>query len=126
MTVPPAFQSALLRTLWWATLMAVFLPETVMSMRLRSAAGAVKADRGSKMVVILTANLSILLGFLVASWLPSMAFGRGWRGVFFVGLAVLAGGTMFRWYAIRVLGRFLRSMWRSRPGRRWSSEGRTG
>jgi protein-S-isoprenylcysteine O-methyltransferase Ste14 len=106
MSVPLVFQSPLFRTLWWVTLLAVFLPETVMSKRLTSGAGAVKADRGSKMVVILTANFSIVLGSFVASWFPSMAFGRGWREVFFAGLVVLVGGMMFRWYAIRVLGRF--------------------
>jgi protein-S-isoprenylcysteine O-methyltransferase Ste14 len=106
MSVPLVFQSPLFRTLWWVTLLAVFLPETVMSKRLTSGAGAVKADRGSKMVVILTANFSIVLGYFVASWFPSMAFGRGWREVFFAGLVVLVGGMMFRWYAIRVLGRF--------------------
>jgi protein-S-isoprenylcysteine O-methyltransferase Ste14 len=106
MTAPLAFQSPLLTTVWWLTLLAVFLPETVMSTRLRSEAGAVKADRGSMTVVIVTANLSIVLGFLVASIFPSMAFGRGWRVVFFVGLAVLVGGMAFRWYAIRMLGRF--------------------
>ncbi len=77
-----------------------------MSKRLTSTAGAVKADRGSKVVVIAMANISILLGFLVASMFPSMAFGRNWRAVFFVGLVVLVAGMMFRWYAIRVLGRF--------------------
>ena len=106
MSVPLVFQSPLFTTLWWVTLLAVFLPETVMSKRLTSGAGAVKADRGSKMVVILTANFSIVLGYFVASWFPSMAFGRGWREVFFAGLVVLVGGMMFRWYAIRVLGRF--------------------
>ncbi len=106
MTVPLAFQSPLLTTIWWMTLLAVFLPETVMSKRLTSGAGAVKADRGSKMVVVITANLAIVLGYLVASMFPSMRFGGGWRVAFFVGLAVLVSGMMFRWYAIRVLGRF--------------------
>jgi protein-S-isoprenylcysteine O-methyltransferase len=106
MTAPLAFQSPQLTTLWWVTLLAVFLPETVMSARMRSAASAVKADRGSKMVVILTANFSIVLGYFVASWFPSLNFGRGWRVAFFVGLAVLGGGMVFRWYAIRMLGRF--------------------
>jgi len=77
-----------------------------MSVRLTSAKGAMKADRGSKMVVIAMANISILLGILAASSFPSMAFGRDWREVFFVGLAVLVAGMAFRWYAIRVLGRF--------------------
>jgi protein-S-isoprenylcysteine O-methyltransferase Ste14 len=35
-----------------------------------------------------------------------MGFGSGWRIAFFVGLMVLVGGMMFRWYAIRALGRF--------------------
>jgi protein-S-isoprenylcysteine O-methyltransferase Ste14 len=106
MSVPLAFQSPQLTTIWWMTLLAVFLPEIVMSRRLTSTPDAVKADRGSKLVVVVTANLSIVLGFWVASLFPSMAFGRYWRAVFFVGLAVLVGGMLFRWYAIRVLGRF--------------------
>ena len=106
MAIPLAFQFPFFTTLWWVALAAVFLPETVMSRRLTSAAGAVKADRGSKMVVILTANLSIVLGYFVASWFPSMNFGAGWRAAFLVGLMVLIGGMIFRWYAIRVLGRF--------------------
>ena len=64
MAVPLVFQSRLLTTLWWVTLLAVFLPETVMSIRLTSEAAAVKADRGSKLVVIVTANLVDSVGVL--------------------------------------------------------------
>lgn len=106
MSVPLVFQSPLFTTFWWVTLAAVFLPEMVMSTRLKSASGAVKADRGSMLVVILMANLSIVLGYFVASWFPSLDFGEDWRAAFFAGLGVLVGGMMFRWYAIRVLGRF--------------------
>jgi protein-S-isoprenylcysteine O-methyltransferase Ste14 len=118
MTVPLAFQSPLLTTIWWVTLLAVFLPEFVMSIRLTSRAGAVRADRGSKSIVVVTANVSILLGYWVASIFPSLRFGREWRTVFFVGLSVLVGGTIFRWYAIRVLGRFFTFDVATSPGQR--------
>ena len=56
--------------------------------------------------MIITANLSIMLGYWVARLCPAMAFGREWHVVFFAGLLLLVAGMAFRCYSIRVLGRF--------------------
>jgi protein-S-isoprenylcysteine O-methyltransferase Ste14 len=81
-------------------------PEIVLSSTLNSGEDAQKHDRGSKLVVIVAANLAVVLGFVTAIAFPAFSFGERWKAVFIAGIAVWVGGTLFRWYAIRALGRF--------------------
>ncbi len=92
--------------LWVATCCVTFLPELVMSFWMRSGRDAVKADRGSKPLVIFFANLAMGLGFFTAYATPRLAFGRYWQFAFFAGLILWISGICFRWYSIRALGRF--------------------
>jgi protein-S-isoprenylcysteine O-methyltransferase Ste14 len=92
--------------LWIATYILCIVPEIVLSKRLRSGQDAQKLDRGSKLVVIVAANLAVALGFIAAVWFPAFAVGTHWKAVFAAGIVIWIGGTVFRWYAIRTLGRF--------------------
>ena len=95
-----------LMVLWMATYILCIVPEIVLSRLLRSGDDAQKLDRGSKLLVIVTANLAMVLGFVVAIWFPVFSIGVHWKAVFGAGIVIWLGGTTFRWYAIRTLGRF--------------------
>jgi len=92
--------------IWIATYALWAIPETILSIRLRSAKDAQKADRGSKFVVIAAVNLGVFLGFLAVFAVPSLTLGAHWKTVFALGIAVWLGGIFFRLYSIRILGRF--------------------
>jgi protein-S-isoprenylcysteine O-methyltransferase Ste14 len=91
----------------WVTIWALWIiPETILSIRLRSEIDAQKADRGSKFVVIGSVFLGIYLGFIAACFVPSLFVGTHWKAVFSLGIAVWLGGIFLRLYSIRILGRF--------------------
>jgi len=103
---PHVFYHPVLTGVWVATYALWVVPETVLSRRLRSAADAHKADRGSKAVVLAAVNVGIVAGFLAAYGLPSLSVLAHWRAVFALGIAVWLGGIALRLNSIRVLGRF--------------------
>ncbi|MGA2896165.1 MAG: isoprenylcysteine carboxylmethyltransferase family protein [Acidobacteriaceae bacterium] len=89
---------------WIATDVLWIVPETILSIRLRSAKDAQKADRGSKSLVIAAVNFGICLGFLAAFEVPSFSLEAHWKAVFALGIAVWLGGILFRLASIRILG----------------------
>jgi protein-S-isoprenylcysteine O-methyltransferase Ste14 len=91
---------------WVATWALWMIPETILSIRLRSAVDAQKADRGSKIVVLGSVYIGIYLGFIAAYFVPSLFVGTHWKTVFSLGIAVWLGGIFLRLYSIRILGRF--------------------
>ena len=91
---------------WVATWALWMIPETILSIQLRSAKDAQKADRGSKIVVLGSVFLGIYLGFIAAYFVPSLFVGTHWKAVFALGIAVWLGGIFLRLYSIRILGRF--------------------
>ncbi len=91
---------------WFATYALWFLPELLLSRRLRSKQDARKADRGSMTVVILSVWLAIVLGFVVATRAPARSMGAHWQGAFVLGIALWLAGIWVRLYSIHVLGRF--------------------
>jgi len=91
---------------WIVTYWICFVPEIVLSAKLRSKETAQKLDRGSKIFVILAANLGILVGFFVAFAFPAFSIHAQWKGLFDAGIAVWLSGALFRFYSMRTLGRF--------------------
>jgi protein-S-isoprenylcysteine O-methyltransferase Ste14 len=90
---------------WLATYLLWIIPEFVVSRR-RPEKDAQDADRGSKLVVIMTVNISIFLGFLAATAVPGLFVGAHWRTIYALGIAVWLAGIALRLYSIRILGRF--------------------
>jgi protein-S-isoprenylcysteine O-methyltransferase Ste14 len=82
------------------------VPEIVLSVLLRSGKTAQKSDEGSKLVVIGAANLAVMIGFSVAMAFPGLSVRAHWRVLFDVGIAVWLSGALFRFYSMRILGRF--------------------
>ena len=91
---------------WIVTFWLCMVPEIVLSVLLRSGKSARKFDRGSKRIVIVAANLAVAIGFSVAVVFPGFFIGAGWRVMFDAGIAVWLTGSAFRFYSMRVLGRF--------------------
>lgn len=104
---PPVFNHhPMLLAVWVVCYVLWFVPETVLSYRLKSRHDAQKADRGSKAVVIASINVGIALGFFAAFRATSFYVGVQWKTMFGVGIVVWLAGIAFRLYSMRVLGRF--------------------
>lgn len=107
MTLPHAFHDHPgFTVVWFATYALCMVPEIILSRRLHSGEDAQKSDRGSKVIVIVAANLAVAIGFVMAIAFPRFSLGATWKTVFAAGIVVWLGGTIFRWYSIRTLGRF--------------------
>lgn len=93
------------RAIFWIVLAMCYGPELIGSFTQRSAEGAQRHDRGSKFVVITSIWLAIGAGF-AASLVPAAAMTWSRLGFFWSGIVLMLAGAAFRWYAIRVLGRY--------------------
>jgi protein-S-isoprenylcysteine O-methyltransferase Ste14 len=91
---------------WIITYWICFVPEIVLSVKLRSRKTAQKFDRGSKFLVILAANLAILIGFFVTFAFPAFSIDARWKISFDAGIVVWLSGALFRFYSMRIMGRF--------------------
>jgi protein-S-isoprenylcysteine O-methyltransferase Ste14 len=107
MDVPGAFNGhPVYLEVWIATFWLCIVPEMILSAMRRSAKDAKKSDKGSKWIVIAAANLAMAIGFIVAFTLPSFAIRTHWKALFDLGIAIWLGGSLFRFYSMRILGRF--------------------
>jgi protein-S-isoprenylcysteine O-methyltransferase Ste14 len=93
-------------TVWIITYWLCFVPEIVLSIKLRSKRTAQKSDRGSMLFVILAANLAIGIGFLSTIAFPAFAVDSHWKPLFDLGIVIWLSGALFRFYSMRTLGRF--------------------
>ncbi len=69
--------------------------------------GATYMDRASAHVSVVGLGGGVLLGFLAAFKIPLATITQHQETLFWSGIVLLAGGTAFRWHAIRARGRFL-------------------
>jgi protein-S-isoprenylcysteine O-methyltransferase Ste14 len=106
MKLPEAFHHPVFLAIWIVTFGCCIVPEFVRARRLRAGHDAQKSDKGSEFVVIMAANFSLVVGFLSAIVLPSCSIESYWKPLFEAGIAIWVGGTIFRRYSIRTLGRF--------------------
>lgn len=107
MKLPEAFDAhPAYLSVWIVTFWLCIVPEIVLSALLRSGKTAQKSDKGSKLIVIGAANLAMILGFSVAIAFPGLSIHTHWRVLFDMGIAVWLSGTLFRFYSMRILGRF--------------------
>jgi protein-S-isoprenylcysteine O-methyltransferase Ste14 len=107
MSLPEAFHGhPAYMAIWTVTYGICFVPEIVLSRRLRSGQHAQKLDKGSKLIVIVAANLAVAIGFVAAIAFPGFSIGTHRKTLFGAGIGIWLGGSFFRWYSIRTLGRF--------------------
>jgi protein-S-isoprenylcysteine O-methyltransferase Ste14 len=102
---PHWFYHPAMTTVWVVTDVIWVVPEIFFGRR-RPGKDAQLADRGSKAVVIGALNLGVFLAFLATFMAPGLSLQTPWKTVFAIGIAVWYLGIFFRWYSIRVLGRF--------------------
>jgi protein-S-isoprenylcysteine O-methyltransferase len=84
----------------WAVL------EALGSLTQHSKGGAARRDRGSYAILAVTLALGIFLSFTAAASFHFATITWHRLGVFWTGVALMLAGIAFRWYAIRVLGRY--------------------
>lgn len=68
--------------------------------------GAIRRDRGSRGVVIGAVGVGILLGGMLASFVPAADIAGGSLLLFAAGIACMVAGVVLRLSAVRVLGRY--------------------
>lgn len=115
-------QALIARSPWhlyvlYAALFVCFAPEWVGSLFQRPEHGAVRRDRGSHALLLVASAAGVVAGFfLVNADFPGTTLTRAQPLVFWTGIALMLSGLAFRWYAIRVLGRFFTRDVATRPG----------
>jgi protein-S-isoprenylcysteine O-methyltransferase Ste14 len=93
-----------------------YLPEWIGTFFQNPEKGAVKRDRGSYALLMLSMLVGIFLGFFVSFGVPAATI--AWRQtlLFWTGIVLMLAGAGFRWYAIKVLGRFFTRSVATRTG----------
>lgn len=111
LTVHPVYSGHPAATLLFSALVVVWITGEV-AIRLRSLlrTGAQQRDRGSYPVIVGSLLMGFAGGALLASALPSAAFGHGQPALVVAVLVVLTLGVALRFYAVLVLGRFFTVM----------------
>jgi protein-S-isoprenylcysteine O-methyltransferase Ste14 len=103
----PLYVSESIPSVSFWTLYAVwYLLEMVAIVRLRTAPGASKRDRGSRVVLITGLWTGIFLNFAFAFAVRFATITLQRHALFYFGLALLVVGVVLRHYAMAVLGRF--------------------
>lgn len=91
---------------FWAVWVWVFVPEFGVVRRAPVMRRGPAEDRGSLRVVLVASSLAFYLGFALAFLVPRARFPGDARVWFWLGLAVLVGGSLLRRHCFRVLGKF--------------------
>lgn len=102
----PIAHSPLHLTVLYAALGVWLIPEWIGGYFQHSEAGATRRDRGSHLVLVVSLLAGVAAAFACVSAVPQAGFGPSRDALFWVGIALMLAGVGFRWYAIRVLGRF--------------------
>lgn len=100
-------QSQFHATVLYIALAVCYVPDWIGAFIQRPEKGAVKRDRGSHFLLVACMIVGVVAAFFIVNIRPSIAT-IGWnaRVVFWVGIALMLAGLAFRWYAIRVLGKY--------------------
>jgi protein-S-isoprenylcysteine O-methyltransferase len=92
--------------IFWGAYVLWFVLETLSSRKRRSRDKARTRDRGSYKLIMGSLWLSLALVFMLAFVAPGASIRWERVPVFFVGIALMLIGLAFRFYSMRVLGRF--------------------
>lgn len=91
---------------FYAVFAVSFAPEFIGKFFQNPEAGAVRRDRGSYVVIMVSVGGGIFLAFLFAFGFPATTIAWHQPVLYWIGIALMLAGMAFRWYAIRALGRF--------------------
>ncbi len=101
---------------FYAALFACFAPEWYGSLFHRVERGANIRDRGSHLALLATVSAGIIAAFGFVFGSPATAIAWHQHVLFWIGIAVMLAGLVFRWYAIHSLGRFFTRTVATRAG----------
>ncbi|HET7260268.1 MAG TPA: isoprenylcysteine carboxylmethyltransferase family protein [Casimicrobiaceae bacterium] len=94
------------------------VPELIGGFLQRAEPGAARRDRGSYAVLRIAFTVGIAGAIIASRRVPAAAFVAYRGAIFWAGIALMLGGVAFRWYAIRVLGRYFTRDVATREGQR--------
>lgn len=102
---------------FYVALCVCFAPEWLGSFFQRPEQGAVKRDRGSHLLIYVAIFVGIFVAFFCVDGGAPWATLTWHQPVqFWIGIALMLAGLVFRWYAIRVLGKFFTRTVATREG----------
>lgn len=105
--LPLVSQSWFYAIVLYVVLVICYLPEWLGSFKQHSERGAVKRDRGSYAFLMVAIFVGIVAAFFIVNIRPPVAtIEWNQQVVFWVGIVLMLAGAAFRWYAIRVLGKY--------------------
>ena len=114
--IPRLATDPLIGGLFWTAVGFWLLAEWVFGVRSRPPAGATLKDRGSRIVIVASVGIGIVLAANLAFAVPEAGIGGPSRLVPLAGIALMVGGEVFRLYAIRSLGRYFTFVVALHPG----------
>jgi len=103
---PLWLQPSLPTAIFWLAYAICFLPEMIGSFFQMSSRQDRSHDRKSYPILVIGIIVSVVVGFNLAVRLPTAIIIDHPVPMLIIGSALIVAGALFRWYAIRVLGRF--------------------
>lgn len=102
---------------FYVAIFVCFAPEWLGTFFQRVESGAVKRDRGSHAWLFIAMGIGVAAAFfLVNANFPGTTWTWNQPLQFWIGIALMLAGLAFRWYAIRVLGKFFTRSVATRAG----------
>jgi protein-S-isoprenylcysteine O-methyltransferase Ste14 len=92
--------------LFWSAFAGWVVPEIIASKTKRAVDSANARDRGSLHLIVALWWTGIALDFLLSLLVPQAAITQLRIELFFAGIFLMILGTAFRWYCVRVLGKY--------------------
>ncbi len=89
---------------FWALFLVVFVPEFLIVRRGGRRPQPTAQDRGSMRVIMIGNFLGAFVAFNCPFWWPAFTITTGRLAVFWLGMALLAGGSLLRHHCFRMLG----------------------
>lgn len=97
-------------------LIACYAPEWIGTFFQNPEKGAVRRDRGSYALIMVSMFIGIFLAFMTAFGVPVATIAWQQPLLFWTGIVLMLAGAAFRWYAIKVLGKFFTRSVATRAG----------
>lgn len=102
----PFSADSLFALVFWSAFACWVLPEAIAWKVKRSANSSSVHDRGSLKLISLLWWTGIAAGISLPLVVPQAAIGWRRTSLFFVGIGLMLAGVAFRWYSVRVLGKY--------------------
>lgn len=103
-------------TVFYIVLAICYAPEWIGTFFQNPEKSAVRRDRGSYALIMVSMCAGIFLAFFVVSAVPLATITWQQPLVFWTGIVLMLAGAAFRWYAIKVLGKFFTRSVATRAG----------